>query len=193
MCDHVINDSLDINQRALQAAESGTTAGPRRTGGSAANVARCMARLGAASGAAARFIGMAGADAAADEFAGALREHGVEPLLARSTSGAATATCLCLVGGVLSGGCPRRLRAILVRIQMSGMWMHARNTRRTAPDSRPAGGGVATCASAAYRTKPALTETCQVDGLKQDRLLITLVLAMTKRFFYISTCARLSP
>lgn len=75
-----------------------------------------MARLGAADGAAARFIGMAGADAGADEFAGSLREHGVEPLLARSTSGAGTATCLCLVGGAPSGGrlllgCTRRLRA----------------------------------------------------------------------------------
>lgn len=76
----------------------------RRTGGSAANVAQCVSRLGASNGAPVRFIGMAGADEAGDEFAAALRRHGVEALMARSITGAATATCLCLVrrggGGV---------------------------------------------------------------------------------------------
>lgn len=49
-----------------------------------------------------RFVGMVGDDADADDFEAALKEHGVEPFLNRSTTGAATATCLCLVGDTAS-------------------------------------------------------------------------------------------
>jgi sugar/nucleoside kinase (ribokinase family) len=46
---------------------------------------------------AAAFVGMVGADEAGREYTAGLAAHGVQPLLLTSSSGAATATCLCLV------------------------------------------------------------------------------------------------
>lgn len=68
-----------------------------RNGGSAANVARCLARLGAGSGAPVRFIGMVGDDDAAADYEKQLVSHGVEPQLLRPPAAEPTAVCLCLV------------------------------------------------------------------------------------------------
>lgn len=78
----------------------------RRSGGSAANVARCFARLRGAAMDRVKFIGMVGADAAAEDYRQELLQHDVEPLLLQSASGAPTATCLCLVSAARSApGC----------------------------------------------------------------------------------------
>ena len=90
----------------------------RVPGGSAANVMKGLAGLQAAqqdsgdsdSGSsssscsrgggrrvAVSFVGMVGADAVGAEYRRSIAAHGVQPLLLESASGAATATCLCLV------------------------------------------------------------------------------------------------
>ena len=80
----------------------------RVPGGSAANVLKGLAGLAgsAASGTtscstgpalATAFVGMVGRDAAGAEYRASIAAHGVAPLLLESGSGAATATCLCLV------------------------------------------------------------------------------------------------
>ncbi len=74
----------------------------RRNGGSAANVARCFARLRGAARERVKLIGMVGADAAAEDYRQELLQRDVEPLLLHSTSGAPTATCLCLVSAARS-------------------------------------------------------------------------------------------
>lgn len=103
----VSHDALDALRTAACQSAGVANGGYRRTGGSASNVARCVSRLERvmdsasatqdASRRSVRFIGMVGDDADANDFEAALREHGVEPLLIRSSSGAATGTCLCLV------------------------------------------------------------------------------------------------
>ena len=67
----------------------------RHPGGSAANV--CKALAGLAPDRPIHFIGMIGDDAAGREYAHGLSRCGVVPELLVSTSGAASATCLCLV------------------------------------------------------------------------------------------------
>lgn len=76
----------------------------RVPGGSAANVMKGLAGLsgsaascGSGPALAAAFVGMVGRDAAGAEYRASIAAHGVAPLLLESGSGAATATCLCLV------------------------------------------------------------------------------------------------
>ncbi|KAI3426463.1 hypothetical protein D9Q98_008830 [Chlorella vulgaris] len=84
----------------------------RIPGGSAANVLKGLASLASSSSSSSStstsasssirslsvaFVGMVGADEVGREYRRSIAAHGVDPLLLQSSSGAATATCLCLV------------------------------------------------------------------------------------------------
>ncbi|KAL4853031.1 putative sugar kinase [Chlorella vulgaris] len=84
----------------------------RIPGGSAANVLKGLASLASSSSSSSSistsasssirslsvaFVGMVGADEVGREYRRSIAAHGVDPLLLESSSGAATATCLCLV------------------------------------------------------------------------------------------------
>jgi sugar/nucleoside kinase (ribokinase family) len=60
-------------------------------------VLKGLASLAACGELAVSFVGMVGADQVGREYRRSIAVHGVTPLLLESASGAATATCLCLV------------------------------------------------------------------------------------------------